>query len=429
MIINFSLKNWKSFRDKTTFSMAASKERQHGERISRIKKYKARVLPLAAIYGGNTSGKTNFFSALEFVQEFIVHGTQPDAPISVTPFLLDDQISRQPSRFWFDLLINDTVYAFNFAVTRKKVLEEKLLIATSTGKEKLLYERQGRVIDYADSKGKGRDIFLEFVCHATRGNQLFLTNSVLQNMDEFRPIYDWFKSCLTLLGPDSHLSTHEGLLLKGDPVYQEILPQIDLGILRLGSEEIPFDSIRLSEQEKSNILNNLTENMAVSLRSPKDERYTITRRNGEPVAKKVVTHHPKDDGTEAIFEIHQESAGSQWILDLLPFLASLSSPKSRHVLFIDEVGRSLHTLLTQQIFEIYLAHCSANTRSQLILTTHDVQLLDQSLLRRDEIWVAERESNGASSLTSFSEYDDVRNDKDIRKSYLQGRLGGVPLLQ
>ena len=93
---------------------------------------------------------------------------------------------------------------------------------------------------------------------------------------------------------------------------------------------------------------------------------------------------------------------------------------------IDEVNRSLHPLLTRKLIEMYLASCSPNKKSQLLLTTHDVLLMDQSLLRRDEMWIAERDADGASSLISFSEFVNMRYDKDIRKSYLQGRLGGIP---
>ncbi len=75
---------------------------------------------------------------------------------------------------------------------------------------------------------------------------------------------------------------------------------------------------------------------------------------------------------------------------------------------------------------LYLSKCSHNSRSQLLFTTHNVLLMDQDLLRRDEMWIAERNAEGVSSLLSFSEYKDVRYDKDIRKSYLQGRLGGIP---
>jgi len=113
-------------------------------------------------------------------------------------------------------------------------------------------------------------------------------------------------------------------------------------------------------------------------------------------------------------------------IDLLPVFLDLCADKSHKVYVIDELDRSLYTLLTRNLLEGYLSSCSSQSRAQLLFTTHDVLLMEQELLRRDEMWVAERTASGASSLTSFSEYKDVRYDKDIRKSYLQGRLGGVP---
>lgn len=123
--------------------------------------------------------------------------------------------------------------------------------------------------------------------------------------------------------------------------------------------------------------------------------------------------------------MRQESDGSQRVIDLLPAFLELSATQSEKVYVIDEVDRSLHTLLIRCLLEGYLAKCSQNSRSQLLFTTHNVLLMDQDLLRRDEMWIAERNAEGVSSLLSFSEYKDVRYDKDIRKSYLQGRLGGI----
>jgi AAA15 family ATPase/GTPase len=156
------------------------------------------------------------------------------------------------------------------------------------------------------------------------------------------------------------------------------------------------------------------------------ERYLITRKEGELIVKKLVTCHSKMDGTDAKFELYEESDGSQRVIDLLPFFLEVSNPASKKVLVIDELDRSLHTLLTRSLLEEYLNSCSSETRSQLLLTTHDVLLMDQKLLRRDEMWVTERDPKGVSNIFSFSEYKDVRYDKDIRKSYLQGRMGGIP---
>lgn len=426
MIISFSVENWMSFRDFVTFSMVASRERQHGERLPKLGKYDTRVLPVAAIYGGNASGKTNFFKAMSFAKMLVVRGTQPDSHLAVECFRLDNASIDKPSRFVFELLIDETIYEFSFSANRKAILEEKLIVITSTS-ERELYSRRDNKINFDETLKK--DQFLQFAFKGTRDNQLFLTNSVSQKVDNFRPVYDWFKDTLELVAPDSRFEPFEQFLDDGHPLYatmNEMLPQLDTGIARLGGEDIPFENIPLPEPMKMMIQEDVKEGMTIRLMSDKNERFVFTRKNAELIAKKLVTYHPKADGTEAKFEIRQESDGSQRVIDLLPAFLELAAPGSKKVFVIDEVDRSLHTLLTRRLLEAYLASCSADTRSQLLLTTHDVLLMDQQLLRRDEMWVAERKPTGASTMVSFAEYKDVRYDKDIRKSYLQGRFGGIP---
>ena len=427
MIVSFSLENWMSFRNQVTFSMVASRERQHGNRVPKVAKYKTRILPVAAIYGGNASGKTNFFKALSFVKGLVVRGTGPDSLIPVEPYRLDSANIEKPSCFRLEMLIDEIIYEFSFAVTRKAILEEKLVAITSTS-EKVLYHRRDGKPNFDDSLAKNQ--FLQFAFKGTRDNQLFLTNSVSQKVDNFRPVYDWFKDKLELVAPDSRFEPFEHFLDEGHPLYStmnKMLPQLDTGISHLGGEEIPFENIPFPDSFKSKLQEDVKEDMTIRfLASPTNERFIITRKAGELVAKKMVTFHSRSDGTEAKFDIRQESDGSQRVIDLLPAFLELSAQVSKKVYVIDEVDRSLHSLLTRQLIEAYLANCSTDSRAQLLITTHDVLLMDQGLFRRDEMWVAERNSKGSSELLSFSDYKDVRYDKDIRKSYLQGRLGGVP---
>lgn len=141
-----------------------------------------------------------------------------------------------------------------------------------------------------------------------------------------------------------------------------------------------------------------------------------------------MTKHEDVLGNEVEFEMHHESDGSRRVIDLLPAFLDVSARDSQKVYFIDEIDRSLHTLLSQKLIGFFHASCSKNSRSQLIISTHDLLLMDQNIFRRDEMWVTERNTNGSSNLFSFSEYKELRNDKDLRKSYLQGRLGGIPKL-
>ncbi len=426
MIIRFSVENWMSFRDPVSFSMIASRERQHGYRVPKVAKYQTRILPVAAIYGGNASGKTNFFKALSFVKRLVLKGTTPDSPIPVEPYRLDNASLDRPSRFSLELLIDEMIYEFSFTVTRKAVVEERLVQITSTS-EKVLYDRKGDKPNFDSSLDK--DMFLHFAFRGTRDNQLFLTNSVFQNIDIFRPVYDWFRDNLILIAPDSRFEPFEQFLDEDDPLYSkmnEVLPQLDTGISRLGGEEIPFENVPFPDDLKNKIQENVKEGMSVRVfAGPVNERIIITHKAGKLVAKKLGTFHLKSDGTEVRFDIRQESDGSQRVIDLLPAFLEISTSGSRKVCIIDEVNRSLHPLLTRQLIEAYLENCSPDSRAQLLITTHDVLLMDQRLFRRDEMWVTERNHKG-SELFSFSDYKDIRYDKDIRKSYLQGRLGGVP---
>jgi len=425
MIIRFSVENWMSFKEPVFFSMIASRERQHNQRLPEIQKYKMKILPISVIYGGNASGKTNLFKALNFAKKFIVNGTQPESLIAIEPFLLGTSKS-QPTKFMFEILINDIVYEFSFSITRKEVIEEKLLKITSTS-EKLLYHRLGKQF-ILNEKLKDKD-FLKFAYQGTRENQLYLTNAVSQKVEYFKPVYDWFKNTLVLIAPDMRFGPFEYFIDEHNPLYEamnKILFQLDTGIARLGGEIIPLNSF--PEPLKILLQEEVKEGMTVRVLSDeeKSERIVVSRKNGKLIAKKLVTYHLKDDGSEVKFDLRQESDGSRRIMDLIPAFLELTKEKSKKVYIIDEIDRSLHTLLTRRLIDLYLSTCSKESRSQLLCTTHDVLLMDQNILRRDEMWVAERNDLGVSTIYSFSEYKDVRKDKDIRKSYLQGRLGGIP---
>lgn len=427
MLISFSVKNWLSFRDRATFTMVAGRERQHPERVPRIEKFNMRLLPIAAIYGGNASGKTSLFKALSFARHLIVKGTQPEARIAVEPFRLDPAFSKKPTRLSFELFVDDRCYEFGFSVTRERVVEEWLTEILKTS-EKELYRRKGDEIDFAPELKK--DEHLRFVFKGTRDNQLFLTNAVNQKVERFKRIYDWFRDSLVMIAPDSRFEPFERFIKEENPLYDRMnltLNNLDTGISRLGGEKVPFDSLGLPENLKTKLQEEVPENATVRLvAEPGHDRFAVIRRDGELEARKLVSFHNSTAGDEIRFEIKHESDGTKRVIDLIPAFLELSAGNNDKIYVIDEIDRSLHTLLTRELLSGYLDTCTPDTRSQLFFTTHDVLLMDQKLFRRDEMWVTERDNLGCSSLFPFSDYKDVRSDKDIRKSYLQGRLGGVP---
>ena len=429
MLIRFTVENWMSFRDPVTFSMIATRELQHKDRLTRLERYKTRILPIAAIYGGNASGKTNLFKAISFAKRMVVQGIKPDLPIPVEPFMLDNTGIDNPISFKFEILIDEIIYEFSFTVTKNNIIEEKL-VELSRNSEKVLYKRYNNSVE-CDKSVLEQKLF-QFAFTGTSDNQLLITNPVLQKIDKLSDVLNWFKDSLVLIAPDSRFEPFELLLNDIDPrnsLVNDMLLQLDTGIINLDWVDIPFKTIQIPETLKDKIQEDIKDGFTAHVSNQiLNERFLITRRNEKLIAKKLVTQHPTVNGEKVKFEIQQESDGSKRIIDLLPIFLDLLDSSSKKIYIIDEIDRSLHTLLIRRLLELFLAGCNDRRRTQLLLTTHDVLLMDQELFRRDEMWITERGSTGASTLISFCEYKDIRIDKDIRKSYLQGRFGGIPRL-
>lgn len=408
------------------FSMVAGRERQHGERVPRLEKYRMRVLPIAAVYGGNASGKTNLFEALRFAKYFVSKGVHLEEKIPIVPFALNEMSLAEASSFCFEIFADGGIYEFSFSIASSGVLEEKL-VQVLPSSEKTLYHRQaGKPVTCSLCE---KDPRLNFVFQGTQSNQLFLTNSVFQKLDCFRAVYDWFRESLVIVGPDSCFGQFEHFINETSPLYGEmnnLLRRLDTGIDHVGGETIPFEHMPISSARKEAIRRELKEGESFRIPIDDDRRFIVTRKNDNLSAKQLVSFHRTSKGKDVKFDIALESDGSKRALDLLPAFLDLSRKNSNRVYVIDEVDRSLHTSLTRNLIEMYLDGCSEETRAQLLMTTHDVLLMNQDLLRRDEMWVTERDEDGASSLYSLCEFKGVRYDKDLRRSYLQGRFGGIP---
>jgi hypothetical protein len=434
MIISIKIENWMSFKDKVSFSMLASRERQHRARIPKVAKYNASILPVAVLYGGNASGKTNFFKALGFMRKFILEGSNLDSLIPVEPYKLDKTCYSKPSYFEIELLIDEIMYEYSFAVTHKHVLMEKLVRITSTS-ENTLFSRSNKGFIGDNPFCIEPDLreydHLKFAARGTRENQLFLTNAVSQKIEIFKPVYDWFKDSLIMIGPETKYRNFEDLIDEEQINYtliNEMLSSLDTGISQISGDEIPFEDVSLNEVIVDLIKEKVSDKKPFKINGPSSEKWIFTKVDGEIKAKKIVTYHQNSSDMLEKFELSQESDGTKRLIDILPAFMMVTQTDSKKIVFIDELDRSLHTLLTRRLLESFLSTCNQQSRAQMLITTHDVLLMDQDIFRRDEMWVTEREPNGNSLLTSFSEYRDIRYDKDIRKSYLQGRLGGIPKL-
>ena len=160
--------------------------------------------------------------------------------------------------------------------------------------------------------------------------------------------------------------------------------------------------------------------------SSKGKSYTLSANElGESILIRLEAQHHGNDGSVVSFDFAKESAGTQQLAHLLPILFDLLS--SEKVYIVDELDHSLHALLPKLFLGNYLKAVSKQHHSQLIFTTHDTNLLDLNLLRKDEIWFLEKNEQGASQLYSLINLK-MNSDLNIQKAYLQGRFGGIPFI-
>jgi hypothetical protein len=425
MLIQFSVSNWRSFKEESTISFLASRERQHKARVPFLEEYGINVLPTCALYGANASGKTNLFKALQFAKFLIVEGTKPDQIIPRSPFKLDKSYRKKPSRFKFLLYTGGKAFEYIFAVNDKIVVEEKLsLMLKTTTRE--IFVRNGQEIEFFHEYE--RQPKLEYIKEGTRSNQLFVTNAVSQQVEEFRPVFLWFRDVLTLIKPESKYVNFEQYFEEENPLCESmnsLLSLLDTGIKKLGKRELPIDELPLPSEILEQITKDLGENRHTRIEINKD-RFLVKRVKNAYRAYKLIAYHEDIEGKSIQFDLLDESDGTKRLIDLLPAFHRQSNVALMRVFFIDEIDRSMHTKLTSELLRAYLGAGSRGSRSQIIFTTHDVMIMNQDLLRRDEMWIADRSIQGESTIYSISDFENVRFDKDVRKSYLQGRFGGLP---
>lgn len=416
MLIEFCVKNWESFRDEVVFQMNAGKERKHGDRVMYLKPYRMRVLPIAAVFGGNAAGKTNLVSAIKAMQTIVVRIPQPDDLVEVRPFLLDSTSSKKTTEFRIILLVDGRMYNYSFSATRLRILKEELYCVHPASEERIYHrDENGIYIDKDEYKDS-----LQSVADSTRPNMLFLTNTFFQRRKELLGIYNWFKNTLVIIPPSQVLSRHaiDDML----EIDTDLLSRFDTGIVGLKKRirgrhpDVVVVNISHSSKEDKNSEGHNGKDML------KKTMYSFL-----PKACEICTQHDKIDSKGTVsFTLSQESEGTVRLLHILPIWRQLMSPGDGKVVVMDEMNRSFHYLLAKKLIELYLESCGTNNRSQLIFTTHDLLLMDQSIFRRDEMWVVSK-CDEISSINSLQD-SGFRYDKDIRKGYIQGYFGGTPYL-
>lgn len=435
MLIRFRVSNFLSFKDEIELSMLPGKAQQHPGHVIKTGEGRndIRILRAGVVYGANASGKSNLVKAMGFARELIVGGTRLNQAIGVRPFKLDRACASQPARFEFELRHNARNYLYGFELDASKVRSEWLYELKKTT-QVMLFERttpngDQTLVQFGalETSGKKERDFLDFVATGTRPNQLFLHESIERNVKQFEQVFRWFEKVLVIIYPETHLHIDLDVQAENTQVMVQYLEQFGTGVCGFSLQpvsaesELPAEMLQdLARELKTGRVGRVMQFGPLGIR-----RYRVLKNEHQEleVSKLMLKHHMGDSDEEVSLDIEEESDGTVRLMDLIPIL-TLGEGESR-VFVIDELDRSLHPNLCYKMIELFLARLVPT--SQVIVTTHETNLLDLALLRRDEVWFVEKDQGGASHTYSLEEFT-PRYDKDIQKGYLLGRFGAIPFV-
>ncbi len=442
MLVQFSVENFLSFDEEQIFSMLAASGDQHPTHlVPNVPRKGETSLRAAALYGANGAGKSNLVKAMQFAKTLIVEGTRGSQAIAVRSFKLGKDENRA-SKFEFIFSIQDVLYNYGFRLNTSRISEE-WLFATPKTKEVLYFQRSvlpsgTEHFEFGSAiigRTKRQQQFLEFVSQGTRPNQLFLTEALERNVAELKPVMEWFQRDFLILSAETPATHLEMEMHENEPLLsflEAILRNTGTGIEGVTTEEIRYDFEKLpaevSDTARKQIEAQLLTSDAVSINlyGPQEERLILKRGVQNIIAQVLLRMLHRGKHGEAVFDMSEESDGTQRLINLVPALFMLRQNPNQ-VVVLDELDRRLHPFLSRFFVQAAL-HCDEEScRSQLIFTTHDTNLLDLDLLRRDEIWFVEKDKGGASHFYSLAEFK-ARPDLKIEKGYLNGRFGAIPFI-
>lgn len=417
MLIEFSIENFRSIKERVTLSLVPSSDKSLELNLIRTDPLeKDSLLRSAVIYGANASGKSNVVSALQFLKQLVTnsHKNQRDTKLKVSPFKLDVAYSSKPSKFEVVFIKNNTKYVYGISVTNEKVIDE-YLYHYPRGRKALIFNRENTT-DFNFTTDKTEQ---EFLSKRTLDNVLYLSSSTQLNYKKASEAFDWFKDDLIVIMSGELLNLTEFTinLLNKNNIFREYilkaLLEADVGIDDISGvvEEVPIDKWKIELDDES----------AVGYIG--DETGKVRR-----LVIKTIHTVLKGESNElkVPFNFREESDGTQKIFALIgAWIDALSNGRT---IMVDELDTRLHHLLNVFLIKLFHDPTQNKNNAQLIFTTHNTNLLDFDLFRRDQIWFTEKNPNtGSTDLYSLIEFS-PRKDQNIQKGYLAGKYGAVPFI-
>ncbi|MCU7934449.1 MAG: ATP-binding protein [Candidatus Thiodiazotropha sp. (ex Dulcina madagascariensis)] len=418
MLVEFSVKNFLSICEQATLSLVAVK----GQELEETNTFQPdapstpAMLRSAAIYGPNAAGKSNVIRALQTMERLVIESagqSQAGEALAVTPFLLNESARSQPSEFEVTFISQGVRYQYGFAATKERITEEWLLAYPKGRPQRWIdraYDEKSqsyawRTMDKLTGKKQTWQA-------ATRPNALFLSTAVQLNNQQLKPVFDWFSDTLHVTGFGRWNPTFSIDLCEKEKTREKIMSFLQ-------AADIDIEGIEL-QNEKFNI-NDLPDDMSEAAKNEIVEKY-----QGKSFVS-VKTSHVSDSGKKVLFDMDDESDGTQKIFALAgPWLDIL---ENGYVLIIDELHDNLHPLIVEFLIKLFHSENTNPKNAQLIFSTHDTSILNQEIFRRDQIWFCDKDKDHATQLYPLTDFSPRKGVENLERGYLSGRYGALPYLK
>jgi len=435
MLYRLIIQNYKSFKEKVELSMIPSSDSIHVS--SEIEKIP--VLQDALIYGANASGKSNLIKALAFVQNLVMdndslikHGNDS--------YKFEKESINSPSYFVLEIITDGQLYQYGIVVSFKDstVKDEWLRVYDCENSQwRTIYEtKRGNIAaegaDIDSSNIDRANIYLED--NSSKGNCLLLTSLSDKPLKDdllsrsVRDVYQWIKE-LVILFPNTQYNLLGAVAHDIDAVndtYRKYFNMFDIDIDKIVLNDVDTSSIDFPSPLVADIKKSLGKRGKgfAMVHSPKDDYLVSLNDLGEICAKKVGFMHRYSHDASPLSK-DEESDGTNRLMDLIPLLGNIVD--NGRVAIIDEVNRSLHSLLTHKFLKTFMDQISSkeNKVGQLICTTHDILLLDSGMFGKKEIWFLDKRE-GKSFLYPLDKFNLKKGIKELGRNYLLGRFNGIP---
>lgn len=425
MILEFSIENYLSFKDKVTFSFEAASIKEHPEHVFETENGKYNILLGALLYGANGSGKSNLIKSLSTMKDLVINSSkdkQVDEEIKVDFFKLSTDTINKPSTFEVAILLNGVFYRYGFSVNKEKIYKEWLL-TKSKSRDVLLFSREYSR-DTNSYVFEIHPVFTEsdpIEPSIVRKNALFLSVNAQFNGRTSMEIVKWFSAITFISGTNysDFIDYTANLIAEGTHrrFILEVLQAANLG----------FHDVKVQKKE-------ITDEMLTGL--PIEFKKLFLASKNRSIINIRTIHNKRDHFGRKVGEVEfdlmtEESLGSQKFFALTgPIFNSLIKGS---LLVVDEFDARLHPDLSKFIISIFQNPLNNSRNAQFLFSSHNTQFLDRTLFRRDELFFIDKTETESSFLYNINnmsklipDMPTVRNDASFEKDYLEGKYGAVP---